>query len=202
MTQLADIGTADRPSILVTGCGRSGTGYAAALLQAHGLDVGHEVLGRHGMSSWLAAGCDRRQPIAHFAFPSEFAIVVHQVRHPLDVVRSWWPIRNNVWSWARELVSPPPGLSDLEERAYYWLRWNQLAERFASYTYRLEALDSEYPRWAKELQLEPNPGLLTVVPRDVNGRRAHKIPRVEWDDFRPELRTEVAAAAERYGYAL
>lgn len=42
---------------VITGHPRSGTGYAAALCRANGLDVGHERLRPDGISSWMwAAG--------------------------------------------------------------------------------------------------------------------------------------------------
>ena len=77
--------------LVVTGCARSGTTYLAALLGGLGLDLGHEDLfgprtrsfdgwhGRQGDSSWLAAP---------FLGEVGDAVVVHQVRHPVKVVRS------------------------------------------------------------------------------------------------------------------
>lgn len=84
-----------RPFV-VTGCARSGTTYMGALLGGLGLDVGHEVVfgprtrgftgwqGHHGDSSWLAA-----------PFLGELgdALVAHQMRHPLKVVRSLVGVR-------------------------------------------------------------------------------------------------------------
>lgn len=88
--------TPDLRPFVVTGCARSGTTYLAVLLSGLGLRVGHEVLfgprtrgfegwqGQHGDSSWLAA-----------PFLGELgdALVLHQVRHPLKVVRSLVGVR-------------------------------------------------------------------------------------------------------------
>jgi hypothetical protein len=77
--------------LVVTGCARSGTMYIAAVLGGLGLRVGHEVVfgprtrrfdgwhGQHGDCSWLAAP---------FLGQIGDAVVRHQVRHPLAVVRS------------------------------------------------------------------------------------------------------------------
>jgi len=84
-----------RPFV-VTGCARSGTTYMAALLSGLGLRLGHEVVfgprtrgftdwgDRHGDSSWLAAP---------FLDQIEDALVFHQLRHPLKVVRSLVGVR-------------------------------------------------------------------------------------------------------------
>jgi hypothetical protein len=80
-------------AFVVTGCGRSGTGYAAALLSAVGRQCGHEAIFRPdtddvpatfrapvGDASWLAAPFIPRLPPA--------TVVVHLVRDPLEVARS------------------------------------------------------------------------------------------------------------------
>ena len=79
---------------VITGCGRSGTEYTARLLTRLGVPCGHEVLfnphtrtGRvefgdvPGDSSWLAA------PFLHELGPD--VAILHQVRQPLRMVRSW-----------------------------------------------------------------------------------------------------------------
>ncbi|MCB0909178.1 MAG: hypothetical protein KDB63_18895 [Nocardioidaceae bacterium] len=88
--------SADLRPFVVTGCARSGTTYMAALLSGIGLRVGHEVVfgprtrrfegwqGQHGDSSWLAAP---------FLDQIDDALVFHQVRHPLKVVKSLVGVR-------------------------------------------------------------------------------------------------------------
>lgn len=44
-----------RRRVLITGHPRAGTGYAAAVCKAAGLDVGHESMGTDGVSSWMMA---------------------------------------------------------------------------------------------------------------------------------------------------
>lgn len=81
------------PAFVVTGCGRSGTGYLAALLTAAGRPCGHEAFFQpdtlvvppafrapRGDASWLAAPFVSRLPRG--------TVVVHLVRDPLEVVRS------------------------------------------------------------------------------------------------------------------
>ncbi len=80
------------PAFVVTGCGRSGTGYIAALLSALGHPCGHErvftpwitrvpaLVSGSGDASWLAAPFVRGLPVG--------TVVLHQVRDPRAVVRS------------------------------------------------------------------------------------------------------------------
>lgn len=77
--------------LVVTGCARSGTSYMADVVGGLGLRFGHEVVfgprtqrfdgwhGQDGDSSWLAAP---------FLDEVPDALVAHQLRHPLRVVRS------------------------------------------------------------------------------------------------------------------
>ena len=43
-------------AMLITGCGYSATGIMARAFTAAGYDIGHEIVGRDGTSTWFAAG--------------------------------------------------------------------------------------------------------------------------------------------------
>ncbi len=146
--------------VVVTGCGRSGTAFAARLLRDLGLRVGHEaVFGPHlqafdgfgerdGDVSWLAAPFLRDLP------PD--VVIVHQVRDPLAVVRSFSGIRffvdpghprlhaDQAWAEAKWLA----------RRAARALRLRSdtgpTARPFAAYRRFLD-------RWAPEVLAEPTP---------------------------------------------
>ncbi|HUW15588.1 MAG TPA: hypothetical protein VMW94_00800 [Actinomycetes bacterium] len=76
--------------IYVLGHSRSGSGYMAKLLQAHGLDVGHEKMGRDGISCWAWATRDLDPPWAPGARPFIEAddAVIHHVRDPIKAIPS------------------------------------------------------------------------------------------------------------------
>ncbi len=46
---------------LITGHPRSGTGYMTVLMELAGYNVGHEIMGEHGISSWVFAIPDQYQ---------------------------------------------------------------------------------------------------------------------------------------------
>lgn len=224
--------TAARPFVVVTGCSRSGTGYTSRLLTALGVDVGHErVFNIHrvidgwrpdlldeadadGDSSFLAAPFVDRLPPG--------TVVLHQLRHPVAVVRSHLGIR-----FFREPVTPSIWLADEHEdfltvvtryaprvgssadelvRAVrYWVAWNRLVERVADdcvyLRYRVEDLDLDLlARIASLLGRRHDTRSLTralrSVPRRVNHRRRDTRVRASqvWS-FR-----ELRETARRYGY--
>jgi GR25 family glycosyltransferase involved in LPS biosynthesis len=79
--------------LLVVGHPRCGSGYMAALLAAFGLDVGHERMGAHGISSWMFAADDEEYPFA--ANPEaqtrrdkHFAVIIEHVRNPAEAIPS------------------------------------------------------------------------------------------------------------------
>ena len=210
---------------LVTGCGRSGTGYVANLLTALGLPTGHEAIFNPvnlrgdevvwpeelpGESSWLGApflGC----------LPPE-TVVLHQVREPVAVVRSFLRIRffetpspylDFAVEHFPELESGPP-----EERALrYWIGWNQLVELAtelgagAYHRYRLEDVDA--PLVEEILRALDQPldsdrvrEVVEKSPRDYNSRGAKATDTITWSDLeRLPLAAEARELAARYGYA-
>jgi hypothetical protein len=202
---------------VVTGCPRSGTGYTAKLFRALGISCGHEsVFGRRqgvgrepidwsgfvGDSSWLAVPC----------LPLDGVIVLHQVRDPLEFVRSLVGIRfledpdpprplrkqfvEVVRRHAPEVFEPE---TQVERAALLWETWNRRAERHATITYRLEDLDEELlVRLGRLLELpideEAAQLALAAVSRRVNRRRRDE--SVSYATIAPT----VADLATRYGY--
>lgn len=73
---------------LIIGHPRCGTGYSAKLMQSYGFDVGHEVMGKHGISSWfLAFPNDTRHKIPK---PNliNYEHMITNVRNPIDAINS------------------------------------------------------------------------------------------------------------------
>jgi hypothetical protein len=193
---------------LVTGCSRSGTTYAARLFGALGIPCGHESVFNifrvrpgdpapeldhpkwEGDASFLAVPFLETLPAG--------TVVLHQTRHPLEVIRSHMGIR-----FFADPVEPSPYLADnhadflrvIERRcpeifrerdecarsALYWVHWNRLAGRAARVPgldyvrYRLEDLDAGLlrrlvARIGVEVPDERVEAALAAVPRDANHR--------------------------------
>jgi len=198
---------------LVTGCPRSGTKYAATLFRALGVHIGHEQVfgvgeglgGRpvrwrvfEGDVSWLAV------PF----LPLDDVVVLHQVRHPLEFVRSVvgfgflsderaeLAFPRVVRRHAPEVYEPA---TQVERGATLWRVWNEMAAPHATITYRLEALDVplllhlcsliELP--VTEAQAAQ---VLESLPKTINQRVRDE--SVTWEMIEPI----VGETAARYGY--
>jgi hypothetical protein len=74
-------------SVLFTGCGYSATGFLGKTFSAAGYDVPHECLGSDGTSDWRYS--------FETARPLPFRHIFMQIRHPLDVVASWYSVQWN-----------------------------------------------------------------------------------------------------------
>lgn len=78
--------------LLIIGHPRCGSGYASELSKSYGLDVGHESMGRDGISSWMFAVDSWDFPFgngyANSTFYNRFDHVVQHIRNPFDAIPS------------------------------------------------------------------------------------------------------------------
>ncbi len=189
--------------IAVTGCARSGTAYAAALLTHLGYEFGHEELKADGVASWPLAARTRRAPWG--PSPSKTlkaaTLVLHQVREPLSAIRSIHSISERSWTFIYETTPCRPDQPLLVRSAAYWLHWNRMAEKTASRTYRLEDMIDELPSICAAMGRPPaRTDVAAVPPANV---RAAVVAPLDWRDLRRESRAladEVMALARSYGY--
>jgi hypothetical protein len=198
---------------LVTGCPRSGTKYAATLFRSLGVHVDHEVVFGVGPAlggrepSWRQYEGDVSWLAVPF-LPLDDVVVLHQLRHPLEFVRSVTGFRflsderaelafpRVVQRHAPEVYEP----DELVERgATMWRVWNERAEPHATITYHLEDLDVpmlnqlcdliELPVTEEQLTFA-----LDKLPRNINQRVRDE--SVSWETIEPI----VGEAAAHYGY--
>ncbi len=212
---------------LITGCGRSGTGYTAQLLTALGYQCGHEEIfsitavsgGRVawpdtylGDSSWLAA------PYLH-EMPAGTAIL-HQVRDPLAVVRSLVRIRlfEVPGPYLEFLASHLEGIDrcpPVEAALRYWDEWNGLVEEASEIEgltycrYHLEEIDdatiaSLLEHLGRTIDLDVVQRELQQRPTDYNTRGdVSRDDGISWETLPDcEAARAVAERATRYGYPL
>lgn len=178
-----------RPRYAIVGPPRSGTGYAAALLTAAGLDCGHEdywhlgdppAVARRGDASWLA--------LPRLEADRSGVTVFALLRDPRDVVASlaygelWTPAARRYRRFAFDHLGRLPAGDDLRSR----IGWS--AELAAEWTVRTLAIadrvldvDVLHPdQVAGPLGYEPVP-VAQYPPADTNTRGVH--PDLTWDDL-------------------
>lgn len=218
----------ERRRLLITGCGRSGTLYAAKLWLSLGLDIRHErpippngVMGADGCASWFMAADDPKPPSGPSILDYTFDVVIHQVRHPLKVIASMAQL---ILQHGRHA----PGYIDrhvsdielsLEEQNHldfkqqlilkasrYWYHWNLMAEAKANKTVRVENLKEELSDLCDLVGVTYRPGALDDVPKYINARRCIVSDdpwEVSWGDIKrldPEIYQNIKHLSVTYGY--
>lgn len=195
---------------MITGTGRCGTGFTATVLADAGLAVGHE--------EWFTLTTGARRDdlvgdVSWIAVPEldRFdGIVVQQVRHPLDVIRSLVGIRmftDAVHGWYRLLMFdevPGLGRGDLADAVRWWVEWNERIEEHASMRVLLRDMDAAcFERLTAHVGHPVDAAtcrrIVGEVGSDVNARP--RATGLTWDDLPdgPDTNRLLETAA-RYGY--
>lgn len=209
-------------SIVVTGTGRSGTGFAARWLSSIGLPSGHESFFDHrglehallmlasryhhyvGECSWEAA------PFLSSA-PLRDAFVVHQVRHPKKVAESCLRVPPS-WSphYAEYMERHLPLMRDyestLDKAICRWIYWNQMIEQAVrsrvSHFWRIEDGTDGLLEWLDKQGLveaeKINPVRMFSNTRHNHKHGPERIARL--DDIHPSLVQPLQDQMRRYGY--
>lgn len=178
--------------IIITGCPRSGTGYAAAFFRHNGIDVGHEEFGKHGISSWCLAAADNNSvwgpSFTEVKEKYKTSIIFHQVRNPIDTISSLMTINHVSYSFMSKYMFPP--CDGLEWCMYAWLQWNIMAEKIAEKTYRVEDIAMQFP----ELEIFDN--------KKYNSRKKQKYSAQQMLETNQKLWEKICSKANHYGYEL
>jgi hypothetical protein len=203
--------TQEEREFLVLGHPRSGTGYLSRLFRAYGFDVGHEKMGRHGISSWMFAACADTVPFstdgsvrADFCFRN----IVHVTRDPLTAIASIRFIEDcsdESRHYRRQFILICPNASPVEQAVQSWIGWNRLitAQR-PSARIRLENAQVELGRFLK--QLEYIPKTWRCSPSCLPGRNynARSHAPLTWRDIKSQcsnsLYSELVEYAAELGY--
>ena len=218
-----------QPSTLfvVSGCGRSGCAYTASVLTALGAPCGRGSVfqpavggvsarfawpaGWAGDATWAAAPALGQLP--------EGATVLHQVRNPIEVIRSLLRI-DFFQQPSVELDYARTALPELElggptvRAMRFWVEWNRMLETSADYDdlryrrHRLEDLDArgvaglcEFLGLARDEATIAR--VLDALPRNENTRGdRRRDAAVTWESLpKGALLDELSEMAETFGYA-
>jgi hypothetical protein len=177
--------------MVITGTGRSGTGWAAATLNSAGVFAGHEnvftpkTVRKYSRIEW----CDYHADCSWLAVPRLPLMNVKAaliVRNPLDVVASMQHIgfgkgmhNNDHADIARQVTGMVPSLDGYLR---FWLEWNQRAIPNCEAIFTLDQLlqnPMTLTRWAGAKYEPHNVGVINDRPEwKVDAR-----PEIGWDSF-------------------
>lgn len=203
---------------LVTGSGRSATGWCAEVLRACGVRAGHQdvirhehVLGRTPID-WRDYEVEVSYEAAPLASVMDDRRVVLVIRHPLAVARSWVALGafdddSGFGDLRESLARHAPQVlrySEPVERALvFWYEWNLMVWPHADAVLTVEDLA---PR-----ALLDSLGLgdrydeaAEFVPRDTNARphQERPTPMPTWSDAPSDYAARIATFAGHLGYSL
>lgn len=209
--------------LLIIGCGRSGTYYISQLLTKAGLKMSDENYRDreeiNGISSWWLTVDPTNPPSPptnnFFYLPPGANIVFkhtfHQVRHPLDVISSWYYNNinyENIWGYiCRHIPEIKQDEPLLVKCAKYWYYWNIKAEKRAEWTYRVEDIDTLLDEIENRLELKTplDKKALSSVSRKTNVYKPI-VQKIKWSDLKKTLCKEdfnkLQALADKYGYSI
>jgi len=194
-----------KPPVKIMGVGhpRTGTGFTAHMLNAWGLNVGHEKLLEDGIVAWQFAIEDGPWPfIKEFEFRPKWEHLIYNVRDPRTSIASIVFTENSTLSYRINNGGVLQSPNRVEQAIYSILRWDQLINRMKpSLTYRVE---DEAPKLFEFLKskgfevnwVEPTPG--------VNSRNHKTLEKLEEEmaGVRPSIRMKINAFCAKYGYNL
>jgi hypothetical protein len=210
--------------LLAIGHPRCGSRYISALLKACGLDVGHERMGQHGISSWMFAVEDdenpwARDPLSVSRKHKHFGHVIHFVRDPRMAIPSI--VRENrhsekSYAFRRKHIQSAlhvdldAASSEVERALLSYLYWNQLVEaQEIDLTLRVEDAEDIALEFLKERQIvPPDRSMAAPPPKNVNTDKLYqgKLPerpslsRSDWETVPDDLKSRINQSCARYGY--
>ncbi len=207
----------------ILACARSGTLYTTEVLQAVGLKVEHEFTGEDGTVSCYAVGkppyphLHQNPAMQHIPHRNEdvykipWTHTLHQVREPLKVIESvYFVLTEPAWKWYAGKINLPHRSNITYRSMLYWLRWNELCESLASYTYRLENMEAEWPAICEMIGLPVGTAFPQGISTTTNRKQRNVIPFkdrkykiTDWQQLRdidPILTDAIISKAKMYGY--
>jgi hypothetical protein len=162
-------------NFLITGCGRSGTGYMAYLLKRNNIKCGHEIHSnrlrsiplKHSESSWLATP---------FLGLYKDDLIVRIYRHPLKVIKSFMDLDrfnpksiliNGYSKYMYDYVPIKTEYSSIKNAAIYYIEWNKLFDDFMGDEYfesvEIDEIQNYDKLWLYDKEL--------IIPKDVINRK-------------------------------
>ena len=180
---------ADKPYLVFTGCGRSGTKYISHVMQAAGLDVGHhDKLGNDGISSWICAPWKAL----------EGCVILHQVRDPLKQIASMTTANADSWDYISEHIEADM-TNKMRRCMQYWYHWNMIVLMKSHISYRVENIEN---RWQEICRLCGIDSEFPDISKTINTRSGSFEPLEMADLERCDLwlMKQIVSLGKQFGY--
>lgn len=197
---------------LITGCGRSGTGFYANLMRENGYSCGHEsfidfrgikTLNFIAESSWLAIPYINK-------IPNDF-FIVRTIRNPYKVIKSFYdlavmakesyrsPYYQHIKKNLSDIISDTPSINkeklEINNIANYYIGWNKLFDNKIGNKNHInlcfeEILNKENIKFA---------GIKFNIPSNIiNDKKKHKNKNITICEIKDFLEPEKCAQLDEY----
>lgn len=190
-------------SLLITGCGRSGTTYICELLAKNGIHIGHEVEGEDGIASWPMTITDTKELCCGSPIFQDFVFknIFHQVRNPVKTISSCLTISDSSWKYIKKHIPIGENDSKLIMSAKYWYCWNIIADSMSSFTYRIEDIENILPIIIlKASKGSLNMESINITSNKINARAHNEIKLIDIKYEDRFLYKNIMDLAKKYGY--
>lgn len=201
--------------IVITGTGRCGTGYAAAVLSRNGLRCGHEDVFKPLVEEIRWAKYDADSSWIALAYPEHLKRhhVVHCVRNPLHVADSYLrmgffqPLKKRQRVYFRQAVEICPEMGDYKDPvdifSVFYAACIRRADSHCVFSYKTEEMDTAVVKKIFNLadrRIE-SPSVCGIR-KNINTRPSSKKPQsVSWSRlFDTPEGPLIKTIAMRYGY--
>jgi GR25 family glycosyltransferase involved in LPS biosynthesis len=210
--------------ILIVGHPRCGSGYMSQLLQAIGLDVGHESMGERGISSWMFAVYDENNPWAKNKYAvsrlyTDFDYLIHYIRDPRTAIpyiivenkyapNSFDFRRKHIQQIFNEDISLHK--TEVEKAIASFIRWNQIIQnQKPNLTVKVESDEAQVIKLCQQNNLVDKDFCVNDLPtKDVNLNKPyqgqiHQKPTVTmemWNQVELDLKKELNHFCKIHGY--
>ncbi|MBT9313006.1 glycosyltransferase family 25 protein [Leptothoe kymatousa] len=212
--------------LLIIGHPRCGSGYMSKLLNAFDLDIGHESMGKDGISSWMFAASDSSYPYFQDEYSRSnndkfFQWIIQHVRDPRTAVpsimrdntfapKSYEFRRKHIFQEFNIDLNQAP--SNFQRAVLSYIYWNKLIEKNKpSLIVKIENAESKLFSFLQESAIID----LSIIPKDlpeksVNQNKPYQgkiyskptIRNYHWQELSKSLACLINEQCEQYGYAL
>ena len=210
---------------MILGHPRSGTGYIAKLFSSLGVEIGHEGIGKHGVSCWtfvaekanhLHGGSGKMGKIAKVSRQDfNYKHLVHIIRNPFDVINSVYYTESVPYSQVFRLLHALPRIStdfrvkkkehkeNLSDSILSVVRWNNMIESMnPDALFKVESCEEEVTEFLEaqgyKLKKEKVFGNKHYNTRKASSENKLKIS--DYDCIEPEVLEELNTYCQKHNY--
>lgn len=179
--------------ILIIGLPRNGSTFISQAFRLNGIDVGHESIGKDGISSWVLAsksdieylGPTYNQVLKKY---DNQVNLFHQIREPIQTISSITTISNKSWRYVENYVDLKRSNSLLHKSMIFWLEWNKRCEDMTDNRYQLD-------NYQKYFNLKED-----LTSKNVNSRKHKNYNLDDMYKVDKKISEEILNYCEKYGY--